>query len=654
MFKKSQDPHVNPKESQVMEQKVPWGVFSIAASVIAVIFLAYEVVERLWLSEVHTNVLHMLHIIRGVGASSLVGFLVGWYILRKGGSLFPSKTGGLDSTQSTESVPKERLIHFVSWFIKMRWLACIVAITLMAVTIHILEFLEKDVFGPLLISILLLAVSNIIYVLLLRRRALIKYLREMQIVSDLFILTIMLHYSGGIENPLFLVYVFHVIISGILLNRRKCYAVVGVAVSFFGLMAFLELFNVIDHYTLAIFPHEVQGEEDAHAAHQLLYVSSVVGLQFILMSLAAYFTTTIMGQLRSEETHARRVGQRLQRVLQASGAGFAILDRRLRSLWLNRQIREWLCLPGKHHDQVSRVLAEWIGGEKGPARRTFNDGCIRVLERHRIDSDGHKRFFQVTVSPLLDDEGHVFQVVELTQDITQQKLLEAEMMHSAKMAALGVMAAGVAHEVGNPLASISTRLSLLKESHEEGFLHESIRLLENEISRIGRILRGVSQLARPGQVAWNTCRINSIVAETLTVLGFDPRAKACRIESHLGRPAPHTIGSRDELFQVFLNLGLNAFEKMEQGGTLTVNTRVVEGEIKVSFADTGEGMSKEVLSKIFTPFFSTKKQGLGLGLYMAHNIIHAHGGEIDVQSKLGAGTVMTVILPVRVKTTSVK
>lgn len=457
----------------------------------------------------------------------------------------------------------------------------------------------------------------------------------------------LLHYSGGIENPLFLIYILHIIIGGILLNRRKCYAIVITASILFGVMAFLELSDRVEHYTLRLFPHEHVGEGLTHAAHQPLYVSSVVGLQFVLMSLTAYFTTNIMTQLRAEERHARMEGQRLRRVLQASGAGFTILDRQLRPLWFNPQIKEWLNLQETPAEQTPQLLSEWIGGEKGAARKTFDDGRVRVVERHHIDSNGHKRFFQVTVAPLLDGESHVYQVVELTQDITEQKLLAAEMMHSSEMAALGVMAAGVAHEVGNPLASISTRLRLMKDQRDERFLLESIGLLENEISRIGRILQGVSQLARSNKLAWNPCRINSIVAETLNVLRLDPRAKVCDIVSHGGEPMPLTTACRDELFQVFLNLGLNALEKMPQGGTLTVRTCAAEGEIKISFADTGPGMSEEVLSKMFTPFFSTKKQGLGLGLYMAHNIINAHNGRTEVQSKLGAGTVITVILPVR-------
>lgn len=647
MVKGAKKRHINSEYSRRKKPATLWTLSLIALGAIAFVFCTFEIAERLWLTEIDMDLRHMLHVTRGISSSIIVGFLVGWYILRKGGSIFPLLDAEASEQREEETVEERRIIHFNLWFIKIRWLACTVSIALVVITIKALNFLEEEVFLPLVISVTVLIASNIIYTLLLRRRLLIWYLSEIQIVSDLVILTVMLHFSGGIENPIFLTYIFHVIISGILLDRRKCYAIVIIASVLFAGMAFLEMTDIIEHYTLIIFPHREEGGELEHAAHKALYVWSKVGLQFMIMSLTAYFTTSIMDRLRSEERHARVMGQRLKRVLEASGAGFIILDRQLKPLWLNNQIREWLGISQAKSRQSPSILTEWIGGKKGPAVETFKDGRVRIVERQRIDSEGNKRFFQITVAPLLDSMGDVYQIVELTQDITQQKLLEAEMMHSSRMAALGVMAAGVAHEVGNPLASISTRLRLMKEEHDENFLQESIGLLENEISRISRILHGVSQLARPVKAGWSTCRINSIINETLDVLRLDRRAKDCTIQADLSKAMPETTGSRDELSQVFLNFGLNALEKMPHGGTLTVRTTASRGEIKVSFADTGEGMSKEVLSKIFTPFYTTKENGLGLGLYISQNIISAHGGRIEVQSKLNVGTTVAVLLPVR-------
>lgn len=649
-MEKQKDEQLKSSHFSYKRSSVPARAFLIALGVIAFIFSTYELVERLWLTEIDMKLLHLFHIIRGISTSVVVGFLVGWYILKASPSIFPSVAAEISQLPMAEYDVEDRGIHFNLWFVRMRWLACVVATVLITLTVKVLEYLEEELFWPLILSVVCLAGTNVLYTLCIKRRWFIRYLRELQIGLDLVILTVLLHFSGGIENPLFFIYIFHVIIGGILLSRRWYHAIVGVASCLFTAMALAEMSGIINHYTLLVFPHlhsEGGANELMCAAHQPLYVLSMVGSQIIILCLTAYFTTTIMERLRSQERHVQAVRQRLERVVQASGAGFTILDRELRPVWLNDRIKDWLNLSDDIIGQANVCFTDWMGGENGPAAQTFKDGEVRVVERQRIGTAGNKHFFQVTVAPLLDNTGEVYQVVELTQDITERKLLEAEMLHSAKMAVLGEMAAGVAHEVGNPLASISTRLRLLKEEHDEDFLQQSVHLLEREISRISRILHGVSQLARPAKNGWNNYHINSIVSETLNMLRLHRGAKRCRIHAELVETIPDTTGSKDELVQVLLNLGLNAIEAMPNGGTLTVRTSAAAGEIRVSFADTGEGMSEEVYSKIFTPFFTSKENGLGLGLCIAHSIISAHDGRIEVQSKPGAGSVITVVLPIR-------
>ncbi len=630
-----------------LSARLPLRICWIVIGTIAVIFSGYEVVERIWLVDADAGLLHLLHIVRGIATCVIVALLVAWYILRAGPSIFPS--GPMDGGGPLEPAVSDlsQLEHFSHWFIRMRWLACTMAAVFAAVMVKLLKYLDDAAFAPLIALILCIAASNIVYTLLLRNDRFIKRLPELQIGIDLIILTAMLHFSGGIENPMFLAYVFHVIIGGILLSRRKCYAIIAFASILFSALAFAEMSGAVPHYTLLVFPHAEEEQHLIHAAHNGVYVTSVTVLQFIVLALTGHFTATIMDQLRADHGRLQTIRQRLERVLEATGAGFAIVDSGLRPVWLNEQIRDWLALSDEAAGEKSDRLSAWMGGEQGATARTFRDGLVRNESRQLTDGDGNKRFFDTTIAPLMNRSGDVFEVVELTQDVTEKKILENQAVQAGKMAALGMVAAGVAHEVGNPLASISTRLRLLEKHHDESFLKESVRMLQGQIERIGRIVREISQFARPAKTQWSTCRINVLVSETLTLLRFHGGAKTTRIETEMSGTIPDIMCEQDELTQVFLNLGLNALEAMEGDGTLTVRTYAHNDEIHIEFSDTGPGLGDDIRPRVFEPFFTSKEGGSGLGLSIAHRIVASYGGWIEAANRKEGGARFTVVLPVR-------
>ena len=543
-----------------------------------------------------------------------------------------------------------QIAYLANWFVRMRWVACIVTASLTILATKISHFLPAECFLPLAICVVSLILSNVLFIVLARKGWMVHYLLELQICMDLVFLTLMLHFSGGGENPASFAYVFHIIISGILLTRQKCYATVLLASLLFTAMCVAELTGAIEHYTLAVFPHVEHEGEILHGAHKSSFVLPIVICQFVLLYLTAYFTTSIMDRLRIQENRALTERQRLERVVEAAGAGLAVLDRDLRPVWLNEQIRKWLGLTDEMTDESLARLKQWTETNDGAARKTFEDGRVRVVERE-IQSP-HQRFFQVTVAPLKDRSGEIYQVVELTLDITERKMIEAEMLHSAKMASLGMMTAGIAHEVGNPLASISARLMILEEEHDEAFVKESLLVLKSQTDRIVQIVRSISQFARPEKIQWSSCQIDSLVNETIEMLRFHKLAKRCTIETSFAENLQTMRGAKGQLVQVFLNLGLNALQAMPHGGTLSICTRREGQFVRIEFADTGEGMDKETCARVFDPFFSTKTEGIGLGLCLARQLVDAHGGRITVESELGGGTVFTVILPIRNSTNS--
>jgi len=208
------------------------------------------------------------------------------------------------------------------------------------------------------------------------------------------------------------------------------------------------------------------------------------------------------------------------------------------------------------------------------------------------------------------------------------------------------MAAGFAHEIGNPLASISTRLRLLEETDDAAFPRESLGLLQRQVSRIAQIVRSLARIARPLAGEWETCNINTVVSETVNLIRFHDGSKRCTIGTELAPSLPGVKGVADQLVQVFLNLGINAIEAMPDGGALTVRTCVQDGCVAVLFADTGSGLSPEAGKRVFDAFYSTKREGMGLGLTIAHNIVSSHQGRITVNRNTGEGSVFTVLLPI--------
>jgi len=236
-------------------------------------------------------------------------------------------------------------------------------------------------------------------------------------------------------------------------------------------------------------------------------------------------------------------------------------------------------------------------------------------------------------------------VEERTRELreTQEQLVVSE-----KLASLGKMAAGVAHEINNPLTSILINTHLLLERRPEGDEdREPLGLIADETSRCATIVKGLLDFARqtPSQEA--RADINAIVDRTLQLLEKQATVRNIRIEKNLDRAIPLIEVDKNKIQQVFSNLAINACEAMPEGGVLVVASRLSRDEThaEVAFTDTGVGIPKENIAKLFDPFFTTKSFGTGLGLAVSYGIVRQRGGTIHVRSEVGKGTVFTVRIP---------
>ena len=232
----------------------------------------------------------------------------------------------------------------------------------------------------------------------------------------------------------------------------------------------------------------------------------------------------------------------------------------------------------------------------------------------------------------------------------KEQLLQAE-----KLTSLGQMAASIAHEVNNPLAGVLVYTQLLAKKMASDTLSKEVALdylskMASEIDRSSRIIRNLLGFARPSVPKLSTVDVNQVIEKALSLVAHQAELERIQVTKELDPSLPKLWADFDQLRQVFVNLILNAIQAMENGGTLTLRTFPTnERDVRLKIEDTGSGISPENLRKLFTPFFTTKKkgQGVGLGLAVGHEIIEKHGGRIEVESKVGKGTTFTVSLPGR-------
>jgi signal transduction histidine kinase len=267
------------------------------------------------------------------------------------------------------------------------------------------------------------------------------------------------------------------------------------------------------------------------------------------------------------------------------------------------------------------------------------------VERVKELSRGEVRHFRHATWPVADAEGRVQQVVKLVEDITNRKALEAEAVHAGKLSALGKMAAAVAHEINNPLASLSSRISLMERSEDPGFIHESLAVLRRQIARMGRIVHTVSQFGRAPMKGRSTWDVNAAVEEALSIVKLDPRAAKTHFVWQPSGPSLFVSAVRDQIVQAYLNVLINAVEAMPDGGRLSVRVFARNGDVGVAIEDSGKGIDEAVEARLFEPFATTKPSGTGIGLAISQSLVRAHGGRIEVRSEHGKGSCFTVLLP---------
>ena len=273
---------------------------------------------------------------------------------------------------------------------------------------------------------------------------------------------------------------------------------------------------------------------------------------------------------------------------------------------------------------------------------------VTGIYKQRLQHQGNSMVVNVSITPLVSKAGERIGRLLLFDDVTQRERMEEQMSQTEKLTSLGLLAAGVAHEVNTPLAVISNYIQMLAKQMPEGDPRQSIiDKIVKQTFRASEIVNNLLNFSRTGPSALADVDVNRVVEETLSLVAHPLKTSQIQVVKHLTDGLPAVRGSANKLQQVFLNLFLNARDAMPTGGILEVRTGAHNGSVEIEVADTGNGIPRDHIHKIFDPFFTTKPggRGTGLGLSVSYGIIKEHAGKIDVRSAPGRGTSFHVEFP---------
>jgi two-component system sensor histidine kinase PilS (NtrC family) len=460
-----------------------------------------------------------------------------------------------------------------------------------------------------------------------------------QTAGDLLVETLLVYFTGGLDSPFSFLYLVSIITASMLLYRRGGLLAASGAVILYGVLGDLMFYDVL------------------HQPEQTWFVATPWTSSRLYLNMATNFagfyatallTSYLSEKLQKTSEHLAALRALNENVVASipSGlltlspdgvatfvnpAGCAILDSDARSI-VGRRISELQFFP---EDDWQRIREQLIHG---------------LVVRDECELKDGERCVGYAVTPLHTIEGTASGYTVIFQDLTEMKKLEAELRLKDRMAAVGELSAGIAHEIRNPLAAIAGSAQVLKKS--DALSPQEQRLMSiilKESERLNKSIADFLRFVKPQEKRTADFDIAASLSETLDLLTNSAELHADhRIERAIAPPSYTVAGDADQIRQVFWNLARNAVQAMPAGGTLRVSTEVSDAAYRIVFADSGRGMTEADQRRLFQPFRTNFPSGTGLGMAISYRIVQEHGGRIDVASRTGAGTVITVTLPITV------
>ncbi|WJQ11527.1 ATP-binding protein [Geobacillus stearothermophilus] len=276
-------------------------------------------------------------------------------------------------------------------------------------------------------------------------------------------------------------------------------------------------------------------------------------------------------------------------------------------------------------------------------REAWKSGTVTRREESFETPDGELKTFDVIKVPLFEENGARKGLLTIGRDITQQKRAEELLLKKEKLSVLGELAAGIAHEIRNPLTSMKGFIQMMQETREVN--DDYMRIMLSELGRINQIVSELLVLAKPQSHNYRPFLLSEAVSYVISLIGHEATLNNVLISVHNNAPKACVYGDQNQIVQVLLNVMKNAIEAMPGGGSLYFRVSEAGGTVYLDIADTGIGISKERLQKIGEPFFTLKEKGMGLGLTTSMKIIQEHKGTMQIESEVGKGTIVHLTLP---------
>jgi len=484
----------------------------------------------------------------------------------------------------------------------------------------------------------------------------------LQIFFDILFETGIVYITGGVESIFTFTYIATIISAGILLFRQGAFLAASISTIFYGVLIDLQFYRILPMPMSMQFPYT---PVDA----------SVMYYNIFLNACAFYLVAFLSGYLSES---LKKTRQRLQQtshdlnelqafhhnILQSMQSGVLTTDLSGKITSYNRaaEIITGYSLGevyGKNLDEIFPDLDIQAILIHFPERTELN----RRLETDMVTRTGSQVYLGFSLSPFLDNQSKISGLIGIFQDLTELRAMQEQIARTDRLVAIGQLAAGVAHEIRNPLASISGSIQLLRSELTLNPENKTlVEIILRESARLDRILSDFLSYARPRPLTFAKSDIvHDVIFSTLTLLKRDERFAEDKFTIQVDSPPnfPKLVCDVQQLQQVLWNLCLNALQAMPYGGTLRLQTSLEtldEWELNtpekidvgiITVSDTGEGMDDETLRHIFHPFYTTKASGTGLGLAIAHSIIKNHHGIIRVRSLPHQGAKFEIILPLK-------